>query len=409
LFIKKATARFEGERLMADNGQKRGITVKLLPLVTIFTCVAFQASARVYTTVDFPGANATEAFAINSNGDIVGAYRDSALREHGFLLHGGVFTTLDFPGAYNTEPTGINVKGDIVGTYFPSPSATPVHGFLWHNGTFTTIDAPGSTGTFARGTNDLGDIVGSSSGGGFLLHDGTFTNLDVPFPGRGGLASTYPWGINSQGDVVGSYIPAQDAVGFLLHAGVWSSISVGGAPRTVALGITSQGDVAGGISDTIGFNSHGFVISGGVVTTIDFPGAVSDSGDRGTQVNGINDHGDIVGRYDQNNHTHGFVALNQLTVSIMIKPGEVPASINTQSRGTIPVAILSAANFDATALVDRASLTFGHSGSEHSLSFCNAGGGDVNGDGLPDLMCHFTTQLTGFQPGDTMGVLNGKN
>jgi hypothetical protein len=145
-----------------------------------------------------------------------------------------------------------------------------------------------------------------------------------------------------------------------------------------------------------------------VVTLIDFPGAVSDGSNRGTQVNGINDHGDVVGRYDLNNHTHGFVSLNQQTVTIVIKPGEVPASINTQSRGTIPVAILSAANFDATTLVDRTSLTFGHSGTERSLSFCNAGGGDVNGDGLPDLMCHFTTQLTGFQTGDTMGVLKGK-
>ena len=71
--------------------------MKLLPLVTIFTCVAFQASARVYTAVDFPGANATEAFAINSNGDIVGTYSDSGFRGHGFLLRSGTFITLDFP------------------------------------------------------------------------------------------------------------------------------------------------------------------------------------------------------------------------------------------------------------------------------------------------------------------------
>jgi len=328
-------------------------------------------------------------------------------------LHAGGFATLDVPGAGSTEPTGINVHGDIVGIYLTSStSVSTAHGFLFHNGTFTSIDAPGATDTFTRGINDHGDIVGFHNGPpswhGFLLQGGTFTNIDAPFPGSQGLSTTLPWGLNSQGDIVGGYFPFQDPHGFLLHAGVWSSITISGAARTFALGINSQGDIAGSSSDAIGFNSHGFVISGGVVTTIDFPGAVSDSGDRGTQVNGINDHGDLVGRYDQNDHTHGFVALNQLTVSIVIKPGEVPASINTQSRGTIPVAILSAANFDATALVDRTSLTFGHSGSEHSLSFCNAGGGDVNGDGLPDLMCHFTTQLTGFQPGDTMGVLNGK-
>jgi hypothetical protein len=39
---------------------------------------------------------------------------------------------------------------------------------------------------------------------------------------------------------------------------------------------------------------------------------------------------------------------------------------------------------------------------------CNEDPQDVNGDGLPDLVCHFTTQLTGFQTGDTVGILNGK-
>jgi hypothetical protein len=32
----------------------------------------------------------------------------------------------------------------------------------------------------------------------------------------------------------------------------------------------------------------------------------------------------------------------------------------------------------------------------------------VNGDGLPDLVCLFKTQATGFQLGDFKGVLKGK-
>jgi len=27
---------------------------------------------------------------------------------------------------------------------------------------------------------------------------------------------------------------------------------------------------------------------------------------------------------------------------------------------------------------------------------------------LPDVVCHFRTQLTGFQSGDTLGILKGK-
>jgi hypothetical protein len=92
----------------------------------------------------------------------------------------------------------------------------------------------------------------------------------------------------------------------------------------------------------------------------------------------------------------------------MIKPGEDPPAINMRSKGTIPVAILSTASFDATSAVDRGSLSFGQSGDEHSLSFCNAGGGEIDGDSLQDLVCHFETGLTGFQSGDSVGLLKGK-
>lgn len=102
-----------------------------------------------------------------------------------------------------------------------------------------------------------------------------------------------------------------------------------------------------------------------------------------------------------------FELVQTITVPIDIKPGENPAPINPKSRGTIPIAILSSAAFDAVTQVDQASLTFGRTGSEKSLAFCS-GPQDVNGDGLWDLVCHFDTPMTGFQAGNTVGVLHGK-
>jgi Abnormal spindle-like microcephaly-assoc'd, ASPM-SPD-2-Hydin len=93
-------------------------------------------------------------------------------------------------------------------------------------------------------------------------------------------------------------------------------------------------------------------------------------------------------------------------VTIDIKPGDSTNSINPGSKGKIPVAILSSRTFNAVALIDQTSLTFGHSGDEASLAFCNAE--DVNRDGLPDLVCHFNTRSAGFVSGDTVGVLKGK-
>ena len=95
-------------------------------------------------------------------------------------------------------------------------------------------------------------------------------------------------------------------------------------------------------------------------------------------------------------------------LTIDIKPGSDPNSINTKGKGTIPVAILSTASFDATAEVDKTSLTFGHAGDENSLAKCTKSDEDVNGDGLLDVVCHFRTQATGFQVGDTEGMLSGE-
>jgi 6-phosphogluconolactonase (cycloisomerase 2 family) len=100
--------------------------------------------------------------------------------------------------------------------------------------------------------------------------------------------------------------------------------------------------------------------------------------------------------------------LSALQVAIDIKPGSFPNSINPKSRGKIPVAILSTSSFDAPNRVDTTSLTFGDTGDETSLAFCDSNSEDVNRDGLPDLVCHFNTQQTGFKGGDKQGTLKGK-
>lgn len=129
-------------------------------------------------------------------------------------------------------------------------------------------------------------------------------------------------------------------------------------------------------------------------------------------------------------------------VEIDIKPGSFPNSIDPESRGKIPVAILSSPGFDAPSQVNPATLTFGRTGDEQSLAFCQGSGDeddddearvsnsktgehdeiddeddsddddeqfeDVNGDGLRDLVCHFFTRMAAFQAGDTEGILRGQ-
>jgi Tol biopolymer transport system component len=91
---------------------------------------------------------------------------------------------------------------------------------------------------------------------------------------------------------------------------------------------------------------------------------------------------------------------------IDIRPGGTPNPVNPRSQGVIPVALLSTATLDAATAVDQASITFGASGDEASRARCTTE--DVNGDGLPDLLCHFNTPATGFRSGDTVGILRAR-
>jgi len=56
-------------------------------------------------------------------------------------------------------------------------------------------------------------------------------------------------------------------------------------------------------------------------------------------------------------------------------------------------------------VVNRTSLTFGHSGDERSLLRTSIA--DVNGDQRPDIVCHFDTRKAAFLPGDVQGILKG--
>lgn len=95
-------------------------------------------------------------------------------------------------------------------------------------------------------------------------------------------------------------------------------------------------------------------------------------------------------------------------VNIEVKPGSGEyAPINPKAKGNIPVALLSSAEFNAMT-VDYQTVTFGAAGTEASLVRCNKEGEDVDGDGRPDLICHFDLQATDYEAGDSYGVAKGR-
>ena len=99
----------------------------------------------------------------------------------------------------------------------------------------------------------------------------------------------------------------------------------------------------------------------------------------------------------------GFVGI----VEIDIKPGSDPNSINPDSNGVVPVAILGSANFDA-ATVDALTVTLANAEVRLKGKSGNAGSlEDVNGDGYLDLVVQVYTNQLELVTGEGEAVLTG--
>jgi hypothetical protein len=94
-------------------------------------------------------------------------------------------------------------------------------------------------------------------------------------------------------------------------------------------------------------------------------------------------------------------------VTIDIKPGTYPNSVNLGSNGVVPVAILSTSTFDAST-VDPLTVTLAGAsvqlkGKGTPMSSLQ----DVSGDGLPDLIVHVNTEALQLTNTDVTAVLAG--
>lgn len=96
-------------------------------------------------------------------------------------------------------------------------------------------------------------------------------------------------------------------------------------------------------------------------------------------------------------------------VEIDIKPGSSDNTLNLESSGVIPVAILGSATFDPSA-VDPESVTL--AGARVRLNGrsgrYSCAPDDVNGDGRADLVCHVITDQLELQVGETIAVLEAE-
>src|SRR5437870_6022328 len=275
---------------------QRALLVRILMVAMVAgTFQILTAASREFVVLD-----PYSPVGINDHGDIVGAFGDAS-GLHGFLLSRGTVTIISsppcpIPSQFGPQmiANGVNNRGQVVGGY--NPCGNEGHGFIWSDGVLTTIDVPNEPFPSLNGINDHGDIVGSTAVRGFLLSNGIFTTLVAP--------STedipVPFGINNSGDIVGDL--GGDA--FLLSKGQYTLFRVPGSGFTEARGINDNGDIVGFWMDEEG-SIHGYVRTTRTFTEITLPIAST------VAVNAINNSGHIVGGFtDLDNPSgtaHGFV------------------------------------------------------------------------------------------------------
>lgn len=164
-------------------------------------------------------------------------------------------------------------------------TALTVEGYA---GPFEAIDVAGATGTRAFGINPQGDIVGSytdrAGTHGFVLTDGVLTRIDYP-----DSATTEAWSINARGDIIGRYtrtgVPG--IRGFLLSKGRFTDISIGTHVVTLPTKIGSSGEIVGCFHDANNLvDMYGYVQRGSDVTVFASSSTVAPNGSA-TMHNGI--------------------------------------------------------------------------------------------------------------------------
>ena len=236
-----------------------------------------------------------------------------------FAVVSGSLTYLllpSYPNTYATTPLALNQSGTIVGYYQPVGGA--VHGYKEDGLSFTTVEPPGSLGSSVEGINDHGDMVGvycptlkgcpgETGQYGFSYKNGTYHKLAYPLPKVATIANA----INNLGQVVGGYCPGPvacapgggiqpSAHAFSLSRSVYTTVDFPGALGTEAQGVNDAGDIVGYYEELSG-RVHGYLYSAGVFSTIDPPGATY------TLARGINNAGTITGGFiDAGGHGHAF-------------------------------------------------------------------------------------------------------
>ena len=241
------------------------------------------------------------AYGINNKGQVVGAsgFFDFDFGQHAFLYSDGMMVDLGTFGGFHSTATAINDAGQVAGYNEDSRGPALIrHPILYSGGTSIALALGALTYGEARAINASGQVVGfvgdSSGTHAFLYTQGVVKDLGTLVNG----SNTYPWAINSNGQVVGS----SGSHAFLYSNGTMADLGTLASYDLTALysasGINSQGQIVGSATWQVGYvnefpvvTNRGWIYSAGTMrdltslvdpgsgwTTIRYAAAINDAG-----------------------------------------------------------------------------------------------------------------------------------
>jgi len=303
----------------------------LLAAFAAFAAGQLRAAPLSYTTLNYPGAADTLAWAVSGN-IVVGGYIDPSAFQHGFYWNGSNYTPLNDPLAHgigsNAGTVAQGISGNrIVGWY--TNSASQYQGFIYDmsTSTYTPFNDPlGTNGSQALGISGS-EIVGfyddsSGHGHGYFYNGTTFTTIDDPlsFPNP-----TVAYGISGN-YIVGSFNNSTGTAsyGFLYNILTSSFTTLSdpsGPTNTVVTGISGN-IVVGAFTASLGkYQGFEYNIATSTYTTFNDP-----LGTAGTVNAGISGS-TVVGWYTDSQNEHGFIAVPEPPSVALFGSGAIAAAV----------------------------------------------------------------------------------
>lgn len=196
------------------------------------------------------------------------------------------------------------------------------------NPIYTILDDPNATGgTFGVGVSNNGQVAGyyNDAGGahGFIYNGGAYLTLDDPNATLG----TYATGVNNSGEATGYYINGNGAHGFLYAGGVYNTIDAansyfvtnanGSASGTNLNGINDNGQIVGTYTDKGNYAKHGFIYTNGAFSILP---------NNGVEATSINNLGQVAGNYGF--PSQGFIYANGAYASLPVLAVNYIAGLN---------------------------------------------------------------------------------